>query len=213
LFVTTSILLILTAVEGQFNPLLLSFIFAILFWSVLIKNKVEGAIDQLIYPLFGLFFITVPLAVMLLLRQTTAGEGALLAVLVTLWGVDSFAYLGGVRFGKRPLAPVFSPKKSVEGLIFGFLGGAFLLFLLNSYHIQLFTPIGIVAFALMMTLFGQGGDLLESCIKRTGGCKDSGSLIPGHGGLLDRIDSLLFSLPVAYAWFTISKSSIIGGLF
>ena len=120
---------------------------------------------------------------------------ALTAILAT-WIGDSAAYLGGRRFGRHKLAPKVSPGKTFEGALFGLAGSAliagmtFASFGLGPWHL------GLVAGG-MLGIAGQLGDLSESFLKRQAGVKDSGTLIPGHGGILDRIDALLFAFPVA----------------
>ncbi len=118
----------------------------------------------------------------------------IIGFLVILWSSDTFAYLTGRAFGKTPLAPKISPKKTWEGSIGGAictLGVSYILFLTigQLYLIQWF------CFALIIIVFGTLGDLIESRFKRFLGVKDSGNILPGHGGILDRFDSLLFATP------------------
>jgi phosphatidate cytidylyltransferase len=132
--------------------------------------------------------------------------GALLVgfPLILTWVSDSGAYFGGRAFGRRKLIPSVSPGKTVAGAIAGVLStlaaGAFYGWLLGAW-VDL--PVGWAAGAVggaLVSIVGQVGDLVESLLKREAGVKDSGALFPGHGGLLDRVDSLLFTFPVAY-WF------------
>lgn len=123
-------------------------------------------------------------------------------VVFTIWVGDSAAYLGGRSFGRRPLSPRISPKKTVEGSIAGLLGSG-LTALLCAALFGLNLPIHVVlGFGLLIGITGQLGDLVESLIKRQAGVKDSGTLIPGHGGILDRIDALLLAFPIA--WFALA---------
>jgi len=188
--------------EKKIPEFLIPFVFSVLALRILVENKIEGAIEKLSYSILGFVYITLPLSILILMRNLEFGEKFTITTLVALWSVDSFAFLGGVTFGKTPLAKVFSPKKSVEGLISGFVGSFFVLYLLNNFYLHIFTNLVMICFfAFIMTLFGQCGDLIESCLKRNAGVKDSGTIIPGHGGILDRIDSMLFSLPIAYLFF------------
>lgn len=119
---------------------------------------------------------------------------------VSTWVCDSFALFGGKRFGKNKLAPEVSPNKTVEGTICGALSslaaGAIMYFVLRqSFDIPL---VICMLTALICSSFGQVGDLAASLIKRMAGMKDYSNLIPGHGGVMDRVDSLLFSIPSAY---------------
>ncbi len=122
----------------------------------------------------------------------------LLAIFIFIWVNDTGAYLVGSRWGKRRLAPSISPKKSVEGSI-----GGLLLVLLSAVILRLLlfpelSWLRILLIATVVAVFGTIGDLFESSLKRQAGVKDSGKLIPGHGGILDRIDSLLLAVPAVY---------------
>lgn len=125
----------------------------------------------------------------------------LLSVFVTIWVNDTGAYLVGVTFGKHRLFERISPKKSWEG----FVGGA-LAALLSGYVFSLFIPqislINWLIFSEIIVVFGTFGDLIESLMKRTVNIKDSGKIIPGHGGLLDRFDSMLLAAPVVFIYLS-----------
>lgn len=125
------------------------------------------------------------------------GIMSMVYVFSIIWGSDTFAYLGGRFFGKHKLAPKISPNKTIEGSICG-MGGAFLLssiflFFHNIYNLSFLQNLLIVV---VLSFIGQMGDLVESAIKRQYQVKDSGKILPGHGGLLDRFDSTLFALPM-----------------
>ncbi len=122
------------------------------------------------------------------------------ALLVLSFLTDTFAYLGGRLLGKRPLAPKISPKKTIEGSAIGLIGGSLVGFLFLQ-SIQNTSPQWILALTCVAaSLFTQVGDLFESALKRYSGVKDSGKILPGHGGILDRIDGLLFAGPVVFLW-------------
>ncbi len=126
------------------------------------------------------------------------GEGlaaALLPVLVT-WATDTAAYFTGSRFGKTPLAPRISPKKTVEGALGGLIFGVAVAAVFG--HFVASAPLTWAALGLAASVAAQGGDLIESGLKRKAGVKDSGALLPGHGGVLDRFDSLMISGTVVY---------------
>ena len=131
-------------------------------------------------------------------------EGGLmcLLILLSIWGNDAFAYLGGCAFGKHKFAPKISPKKTWEGVICGMLGGIvfWLLIPLLCPNCGFGYPYAAVC-GVLGGILGIMGDLTESHIKRSFNCKDSGTLMPGHGGLFDRSDSLLF-VSVG-AWFLV----------
>jgi len=126
------------------------------------------------------------------------GAFIIMTVLAGIWICDSAAYFGGTAYGKHPLLERISPKKSLEGSIFGFVF-AILTFVAGKLTIISFLNWGDVIFmGLVVGVIGQIGDLVESMFKRDVGVKDSSNLIPGHGGILDRFDSLLFVSPFIY---------------
>lgn len=139
-----------------------------------------------------------------LLRSTgpTAGFFFLMFVLVCNWGSDTFAYFSGMALGRHRLAPLVSPKKSIEGAIGGVLGATVV-----AYVLARWAPYGslprYVLLGALISIVGQLGDLAESSLKRQAGVKDSGNLIPGHGGVLDRFDSVLATAPLAYYYITL----------
>lgn len=156
--------------------------------------------------LIGQLYIAVPLALTIRLTLVVAPFSSmtqyngllLLAIFIFIWVNDTGAYLVGSRWGKRRLAPSISPKKSVEGSI-----GGLLLVLLSAVVLRLLlfpelSWLRILLIATVVAVFGTIGDLFESSLKRQAGVKDSGKLIPGHGGILDRIDSLLLAVPAVY---------------
>jgi phosphatidate cytidylyltransferase len=152
----------------------------------------EAAAD-LVAPLY----IGAPLG-MLVALQATWGPKATLLLIATIVVSDSAQYYTGRAFGRRPLAPTISPKKTVEGAIGGVVFGGLFMAVAMTYVFPA-TPVVVrVLLGLVIVLLGIAGDLFESRLKRVAGMKDSSSLIPGHGGVLDRIDALLFAIPVFY---------------
>ena len=156
--------------------------------------------------IIGQLYIAVPLALTIRLTlvvdpfssMTQYNGLLLLAIFIFIWVNDTGAYLVGSRWGKRRLAPNISPKKSVEGSI-----GGLILVLLSAVILRLLlfpelSWLRILLIATVVAVFGTIGDLFESSLKRQAGVKDSGKLIPGHGGILDRIDSLLLAVPAVY---------------
>lgn len=144
----------------------------------------------------------------LLLRHWSAqGEGAgraiVLTLLATVWGTDATAFFVGTHMGKHPIAPQVSPGKTVEGALSGIAGGVVAAVLcwwvLSAFKAAPSVPLPTVAlFAVVVSAVGQLGDLGKSVLKRDLGIKDFGALIPGHGGVLDRFDSLLITAPLVY---------------
>jgi len=122
-----------------------------------------------------------------------------LVLMGTIWAGDAAAYYGGRALGRHKLAPTISPNKTVEGSVAGLAGSIVAGILLGSWLLQ--RQISFLALAsLAAAIAGQLGDLAESALKRSAGVKDSSSLLPGHGGMLDRLDSLIFAAPMFY-WF------------
>lgn len=127
--------------------------------------------------------------------QTRASIFFLLSV---IWASDTAAFYTGRLFGKRKLAPRISPGKTVEGFVGGLLGSLVVAMLFQRYWMKGFSLSSLLLLAMVLNGAGVLGDLVESAMKRGAGVKDSSTLIPGHGGVLDRIDSLLFAIPVMY---------------
>ena len=123
----------------------------------------------------------------------------MLGVLLMLWANDTFAYLVGKNMGKTKLMPSVSPKKTVEGFVGGAIG-ALLIGITLSYFYTSFSMIMWITLALIVIVFGSIGDLVQSRFKRIAGVKDSGVIMPGHGGIYDRLDSLIFAAPFIYLY-------------
>jgi len=153
--------------------------------------------------LMGFLYVPLLLSHLIMIRMLPDGVSWLFLIMVIVMAGDSAAYYVGSNFGKTKLYPPVSPKKSVEGSVGG-LAGSMIGALAAKY---IFFPelaiVDCIAAALLLGVLGQLGDLFESLIKRSCGVKDSGSIIPGHGGILDRLDSILFAAPAAfyYAYF------------
>jgi phosphatidate cytidylyltransferase len=144
----------------------------------------------------ALLYLGIPMSILGLLQEARALE--LLLILVTIWMTDTAAYFAGKFWGRHKITPAISPSKSLEGYLAGFAAAAVTVpiyshFLLPSWSLGFCVLTGGVLGAL-----GTLGDLFESVLKRGAGIKDSSNLIPGHGGVLDRIDSLLFAFPSYY---------------
>lgn len=126
------------------------------------------------------------------------GRASIFFLLSVIWASDTAAFYTGRWIGKRKLAPRISPGKTVEGVIGGLLGSVVVAILFQRYWMKDLSLTAIVLLAAILNGAGVLGDLVESAMKRGAGVKDSSTLIPGHGGILDRIDSLLFAIPVMY---------------
>jgi phosphatidate cytidylyltransferase len=128
---------------------------------------------------------------------------AVFLLFILIWSSDSFAYFTGRMFGKHKMAPKISPKKTWEG----FAGGVFFTLVLGYFIEQKFPELrgNWMVIGLLVSVFAPLGDLVESQLKRTFGVKDSGNIIPGHGGVLDRLDSFIITAPVVYLYFILEK--------
>jgi phosphatidate cytidylyltransferase len=134
------------------------------------------------------------------------GPRLLLFALAIIWASDTVAYFTGRAIGKHPLAPKISPNKTWEGSIAGLLGS---LIIAYAFHYWLTIPLPhLFAMATLGNIAGQMGDLLESAYKRSAGVKDSGGLLPGHGGILDRIDALILCIPVIWYYLVLVNPSV-----
>jgi phosphatidate cytidylyltransferase len=145
-----------------------------------------------------MLYIGLTLSYLVAVRLLPDGEWLLFFLLLVTWAADTAAYYVGTLYGRRRLAPTISPKKTVEGLAGGLIGATIAAFVARWTFVPEFSVFDTVVLAVLLTLVGLWGDLVESAIKRGAGVKDSGGLLPGHGGMLDRLDSLLFAAPAFY---------------
>jgi phosphatidate cytidylyltransferase len=163
-----------------------------------LRPPLEQRLAGLALTVFGLAYVVGLGIHVFLMRELAHGAELLIVVFAGTWASDTAAFFVGVRFGRTPLAPRISPHKSVEGL-WGGIAGAFLVTVgLLRWLVPELEWIPAAAVGLAVGCVAPVGDLLESQIKRNLHVKDTSTLIPGHGGMLDRIDSILFSVPVAY---------------
>jgi phosphatidate cytidylyltransferase len=161
-----------------------------------ILNVVEKEIQAVIY-------IPLSLALMVLLRNDPYGVPWIFFLLFIVFAGDIGAFYSGKFFGRHKLSPSISPNKTIEGSV----GGMIVCMIVGYIFMRLFLPHlnGLIIFLLfiIVNISAQAGDLFESQLKRTGKIKDSGNILPGHGGILDRIDALLFAAPVTYFFKTL----------
>lgn len=165
--------------------------------------------EQITMVFFGFFYVVMALMYIFKTRQISGGEYAVWLIFIGSWGSDTMAYVVGRKLGKTKIAPKLSPKKSLEGLIGGIVGAA----LIGIIFAVIFRTQLLESFSNPILIFGltgaigsvvsQIGDMAASAIKRNKGIKDYGTLIPGHGGILDRFDSVIFIAPIVYFMLTV----------
>ena len=191
-----------------------------IFLSIGLNRELRSAYPAAAASVFALAYLTIPMGMLVDIRQCIAGSFHLIFLMVVVWSGDIFAYFVGKSIGRHKMAPRVSPKKTWEGAVASLLASIFFGVLLYRYS----GPIGlalsrvhiieepllilnlmkpgtwkIVLLASALNIAAQLGDLVESAIKRGADVKDSGAILPGHGGMLDRIDALLFAAPIM--WF------------
>lgn len=157
----------------------------------------KAALGRAAASVFPMLYLGLPIGAMLSIRASR-GSAAVFLLMLTVMVSDTAQYYAGRAFGRRPLAPAISPTKTIEGAIGGFVFGAAVLAIAGAWWLP-DVPVALrAALGVTMVALGIAGDLFESMLKRSAGVKDSSALIPGHGGVLDRIDALLFAAPVYY---------------
>ena len=184
------------------QPGLLAAIVALLSIPLLIEIPLLDSLRQGAIVLTGMLYIGLTLSYLVMTRLLPQGESLLIFLLLVTWVADTGAYYVGTLYGRRALAPRISPKKTVEGLAGGLIGATIAAFVARWSFLPEFSIVDTLVLAVVLTLAGLWGDLVESAIKRSAGAKDSGGLLPGHGGMLDRLDSLLFTAPAFYYYVT-----------
>jgi phosphatidate cytidylyltransferase len=191
----TSLFLIGGAIGNWGGPEeIISATLAIGIMMVLALLRAERPAHEMRRGLFALAYVFLPMA---LIIQTTRDFSELILFIFTMiWASDTFAYLAGRSFGKRPFAPKLSPKKTIEGFAGGVVGTIITGFAVNHYWDLLDVDVAL-ALAAVVSITAPFGDLVASSLKREADVKDSGVFLPGHGGALDRLDSFLTAAPIA----------------
>lgn len=182
-----------------------------LLWLYQLWQKNERPFESIAYTACGIVYIAVPLALTHLLANPSFMPGynggymwfTLLGIMILQWTSDTFAYLTGITIGKHPLFARHSPKKSWEGFCGGFLFSILAGYLIGTYGNTPFNAADWIVMGAIVPVTGTLGDLTESMFKRSTGIKDTGKIMPGHGGLLDRFDSLVMSVPFLLAYLLI----------
>jgi phosphatidate cytidylyltransferase len=172
----------------------------------------ERPFDSLAHTFFPVLYTTLPFSMFPYLAFNRTGfdsllshplvsfsPGIILGFFILLWSNDTGAYLSGISFGKHKLFERISPKKTWEGFLGGMIFTAAVAWLLSG-RLGVVNTTGWIIISLIISVSGTYGDLIESMLKRSAGVKDSGSILPGHGGFLDRFDSVIISLPLVYLY-------------
>jgi phosphatidate cytidylyltransferase len=162
------------------------------------SRPVDGALEDVAATFLGVFYVAMLFAFQVAIRTGDNGRQWLVFLYFIIWASDIGAYSIGIPFGKHRLYEKVSPKKSIEGLFGALIASSAMALLCRVWFMP---PIGAgeaIAIALLLAVVGTIGDFVESLFKRAAGVKDSGDFIPGHGGILDRMDSMLFAAPVLF---------------
>ena len=178
----------------------------IILFAQVIATEMKTSFKDIAYTFIGIFYVVFFIMFVAFIDGMPNGKILIWYALIAAWGTDIFAYIIGKYFGKHKFSKV-SPKKSIEGCIGGTVAAVILMlaytYVANTYWGMSYSYLQIGVIGLVLSLIGQIGDFSASSIKRYVDIKDFSNLIPGHGGMLDRIDSLIFLAPFAYALFTV----------
>lgn len=168
-------------------------------WSLLQDDPLHDASVRVGWLLGAPIYVGGTLTAVALVRDFDPTGAWVLLTMVLAWGSDTSAYFAGRKFGKTKLAPRISPKKTLEGSAAG-LTAAVVGSVIMSFFLPGLEPVDAIALGILAGAAGQAGDLLISVLKRSSGVKDSGGILPGHGGILDRVDALAFTAPATWAY-------------
>jgi phosphatidate cytidylyltransferase len=169
----------------------------------------KSGVNGIVHTMFGFVYVTFLLGHIIFISHLENAAVLIWLPFLTAWFTDSAAYFTGISIGKHKLSPAISPKKTIEGALGGIIGSSLLTTIFGVLISKYNSNIGIFDFiiiGLLCGIFSQLGDLAASYIKRYANLKDFGKLIPGHGGILDRFDSILFTMPVVYYYFLLVQN-------
>ncbi|MEW6379434.1 MAG: phosphatidate cytidylyltransferase [bacterium] len=171
-------------------------------------DDLSTVIPELCGTMSGVFFIAWMLGHLIWIRGLDHGEALIFYLLLVVWIGDSSAFFTGTYLGRHRLSPLISPKKTIEGSV-GAIAGSILVSVIAHFTFLPSISLGnSIILGMLLNILGQLGDLSESLLKRGAGVKDSGTLFPGHGGILDRIDSLIFAGPALYYYLTVFQRNL-----
>jgi len=194
-------MIILAAFNNAFDVIIALIILDLIVSSLYLLREFRSdplALEAIARQVMGIIYIPLFLSCLVLIRNSSDGVKWVFFLLLLVFACDTGAYYIGTYMGRRKLCPSISPGKTVEGSIGGLAAslGAGLIF--KNFFLPQMPWESIILFCISIAAAGQVGDLFESALKRSANVKDSGAILPGHGGILDRIDALLFAAPVAY---------------
>ncbi|MEZ4387517.1 MAG: phosphatidate cytidylyltransferase [Candidatus Krumholzibacteriia bacterium] len=184
---------------GPGLTLIMTVILLLIMSREVFRQQVDQALTNIAVTVLGVMYVGWLGSHFILLREL--GSDLVYFGTLVIWACDTLAYVVGVSFGRRKLVPHISPGKTWAGAVGGLVGGALAGWLCAITFVSVVTPLSGTLLGLLCAVVGQVGDLVESLLKRDAGLKDSARLIPGHGGVLDRVDSLLFTIPLLFYWF------------
>ncbi len=194
--------------QGEFLvPALLAAVIGTLSVPLVLRLPLDHVLKNSAATLLGVLYLGVTLGFVVRTRLLEHGEWLVFFLLLATWAGDTGAYYAGTVWGRHRLAPRISPKKSVEGLAGGLFAAVMAAFLARWWFLPALSMIDCVVLGVLLTMAGLWGDLAESAMKRSVGAKDSGGVLPGHGGMLDRLDSLLFTAPTFFYYVTLMTRS------
>ncbi len=201
---TVSMTLIISACLGSWEVLFLILAMNLLALSIFVLSRFAGnhaIFDIIAKQVLGIVYIPVSLSLLVFIKEFDGGTFWIIWLLIVVFANDTGAFYTGTFFGKRALAPNISPNKTIEGSLGGVaasmvIGFIFCRLFFNDLSLAFLT----IPASFLLSIAGQIGDLFESAMKRSSNIKDSGRILPGHGGMLDRIDGLLLAIPVLYVY-------------
>jgi phosphatidate cytidylyltransferase len=171
---------------------------ALIFGLLILQGDTGAGLRDWLWAIGGVIYVGFLGSHLILLRHLEDGRDWILLVILAVWATDTAAYFIGRTYGRTHPTPIISPRKTLEGSLAGLIGGFGSVLLINWIVGPDVDLVDILPVALLLPLVAQIGDLAESLIKRGAGVKDTGALFPGHGGFLDRLDSILFAAPLVY---------------
>lgn len=194
-----------SSLETQITSIILSFCIIVLFLIEIIKGNPSGSISRTAITLLAIFFISWPFGHLLLIRDIKSdGEKYTYFLFLLIWFIDTGAYVVGKKFGRTKLTEKISPQKTVEGLIGSLITAVIGSIILKKFlSLSAFSFKEIIIVGIFLAFLSVISDLTESLLKREAGVKDSAILLPGHGGMLDRFDSFIFTAPFFYYYLVI----------